>query len=90
MDNPYTHTETITTRQNLIILNDQIISLSNIKIIKKGTQINTRLERKVFNYTIEICYHNDVDKITVVYDFEEQRNTDFEDIALCLNLGDSI
>ena len=84
-------TETTEIIQNLIILNDQVVSLSNIKNVNKWTETEMiRGHIRVISHNINISYHNDVDKVTLVYKDEDDRETDFEDILLCLGLGDSV
>ena len=84
MNTPFSYTETTTIRQNLIILNDEIVSLSNIKNVKKTIH--------GFDPIIKISYHDDPNSVSLCYENDnfEQRNIDFEDIAKCLGLGDSI
>lgn len=77
--------------QNLIILNDQVVSLSNIKNVKKYT-ITEMIDgyEVTWSYNIDIFYHDNVTPVTLVYFSLEERQTDFEDIVLCLGLGDSV
>ena len=92
MDNPCTYSETITTRQNLIILNGQIVSLRNIKNVKKCTETYSfdGRNKTTYSYNIDIFYHDNVTPVTLIYHSIEKRQTDFEDIVMCLGLGDSL
>ena len=81
-------TKTTEIIQNLVYIHGQVISLSNIKNVKKNS--DTSLQFKI----IEISYHNDPNVVQLVYHKDkqslEERQTDFEDILMCLGLGDSV